>query len=38
MGVHSVLCESLRLGNISIPGSVRMDNTPDGSHLVSALL
>jgi len=26
MGVHSVLRESLRFGNISVPGSDRMDN------------
>ena len=26
MGVHSVLRESLRFGNISVPGSGRMDN------------
>src|SRR6516165_3839584 len=28
MGVHSVLRESLRVGNISVPGSDRMDNLP----------
>jgi hypothetical protein len=28
MGVHSVLRESLRFGNISVPGSDRMDNLP----------
>jgi hypothetical protein len=28
MSVHSVLRESLRFGNISVPGSDRMDNLP----------
>jgi hypothetical protein len=28
MGVHSVLRESLRFGNIRVPGSDRMDNLP----------
>ena len=28
VGVHSVLRESLRFGNISVPGSDRMDNLP----------
>src|SRR5262249_40368527 len=28
MGVHSVLRESLRFGNIRVPGSGRMDNLP----------
>jgi hypothetical protein len=28
LSVHSVLRESLRFGNISVPGSDRMDNLP----------